>query len=297
MLKSLVSRESRGDYEKRERMREADIRREGALFSIGQMAKLFDMSIQTLRYYDQIGLLRPEFVNESTGYRYYSSRQFERLNTIKYLRTLDVPLERIAAFFKDRDVNLMRGIFTDQLRSVEKKQQELALIERKIRNRISQIDEATKTPLGEIEAVWLPERRIVSLAECFSPAADLEPLIRDLSNRSRLDNAIFLGKVGVSVSKSALEEGSFERLSSVFVCIEEEDNYEGETETIPSGTFLQVRFRGTHRDAAPVYAQLLEYASSNGITVCGGSVETTLIDAGMTSDESHYVTEIQIPVT
>ena len=95
-------------------MAEPDIRKSGALFSIGQTAKLFNMNIRTLRYYDQIGLLEPGFVNDETGYRYYSSAQFERLNTIKYLRALDVPIERIATFFEGRDVSLMCDIFEAQ---------------------------------------------------------------------------------------------------------------------------------------------------------------------------------------
>ena len=275
---------------------ENDDAREGkALFSIGKMARLFDMNIRTLRYYDQIGLLKPERVNERTGYRYYSSAQFERLNTIKYLRALDVPIERIAQFFEGRDVGLMRDIFENQLRTVREKREELARIEQKIERRLEQIAQATCSRLGEIEAVEAPERRIVSLAKSFSPSADLEPLIRDLANRARLDDAIFLGKVGVSVSLADLEEGAFERLSSVFIVVEEADYYEGVEDVIPSGRFAQVRFRGTHRDAAPHYGQLLGFIAKAGGSACGDAIETTLIDAGMTSDESQFVTEIQIP--
>ena len=282
-------------FEKGHAMGNADIRREGALFSIGQTAKLFDMNIRTLRYYDQIGLLEPEFVNDETGYRYYSSAQFERLNTIKYLRALDVPIERIAAFFEDRDVDLMRDIFESQLRTVREKQRQLARIERKISRRLEQIDEATRSELGTIGIVELPERRMVSLAESFSPTADLEPLIRDLTNRSRLDDSIFLGKVGVSVSLDDLEARTFSRLSSVFVIVEEEDEHEGAEETVPAGRFARVRFGGTHRDAAPHYGALLDFIDNLGKRACGASIETTLIDAGMTSDESQFVTEIQIP--
>ena len=267
----------------------------GALFSIGKMAKLFDMNVRTLRYYDQIGLLKPEHVNSDTGYRYYSSAQFERLNTIRYLRALDVPIERIAAFFEGRDVGLMRDIFESQLRTVREKREELARIEQKIERRLEQIGQATGARLGEIEIVEIPERRMVSLAESFSPSSDLEPLIRDLSNRARLDDAIFLGKVGVSVSLDDLEAGTFERMSSVFIIVEAADNYEGIEETIPSGHFAQVRFQGTHRDAAPYYGNLLDFIAGVGGSACGASVETTLIDAGMTSDESQFVTEIQIP--
>ena len=276
-------------------MGKVDIRQGGALFSIGQTAKLFDMNIRTLRYYDQIGLLKPEAVNEETGYRYYSSAQFERLNTIRYLRALDVPIERIATFFDDRDVGLMRGIFEEQLARVRDKQRALAHIEQKITNRIDRIDEALTSRFDEIETVELDERRIVSLAESFAPSTDLEPLIRDLSRRSQLDDAIFLGKVGVSISRDDLVARTFDRLSSVFILVEAADAHEGDETAIPAGRFAQVRFRGTHREAASRYRDLVAYIDDAGWRIVGDSIETTIIDAGMTSDESQFVTELQIP--
>ena len=276
-------------------MTNADIRQSGALFSIGQMAELFDINIRTLRYYDQIGLLKPQVVNPETNYRYYSSAQFERLNTIKYLRALDVPIERIARFFEGRDVALMRGIFEDQLKSVRAKKRELARIERKIKSRIAQIDEAVAGPLGVVEVRELPARRVVSLAESFAPSADLEPLIRDLTRRTRLDDAIFLGKVGVSIDRDDLAARRFEQLSGVFILLEPGDRRPGSSVALAAGTYACVRHRGTHKDAAPYYAQLVDAIEARGGRISGDSVETTIIDAGMTSDESQYVTELQIP--
>ena len=61
------------------------------LFTIGEMADLFGINIRTLRYYDEIGILHPETADPDTGYRYYSTRQFERLNTIKLI-SADVSL-------------------------------------------------------------------------------------------------------------------------------------------------------------------------------------------------------------
>ena len=53
------------------------------LFTIGEIAKLFEINIRTLRYYDEINLLKPERIDPNSKYRYYSTKQFERLNTIK----------------------------------------------------------------------------------------------------------------------------------------------------------------------------------------------------------------------
>ena len=54
-------------------------------FSIGEMSKLHNTTIKTLRYYDEIGLLEPIQIDENNGYRYYSTEQFEQLNIINYL--------------------------------------------------------------------------------------------------------------------------------------------------------------------------------------------------------------------
>lgn len=75
------------------------------LFQIGDIAKLFHLSVGTLRHYEKQGLLQPEYIDPETGYRYYSTRQFGSLNTIRYLRVLDTPLDQIADFLKNRDIN------------------------------------------------------------------------------------------------------------------------------------------------------------------------------------------------
>ena len=74
------------------------------LFSIGEVARLFDLSVGTLRHYETLGLVQPEYVDPGTGYRYYSVRQFEPLNTVRYLRMLGMPLPAIGDFLKNRDV-------------------------------------------------------------------------------------------------------------------------------------------------------------------------------------------------
>lgn len=59
------------------------------LFLIGEVAKMFHISMGTLRRYEQAGLLTPEYTDPDTRYRYYGTRQFELLNTIRYLRVLN----------------------------------------------------------------------------------------------------------------------------------------------------------------------------------------------------------------
>ena len=119
------------------------------LFTIGEMAELFQINIRTLRYYDDIGLLCPETVNPETGYRYYSTKQFERLNTIKYLRTLNMPLEKMKQFFQNRDARVMEQILEDQLLATRDQLAQLQHMVRKLTRRLEQLRYALNAPMKE----------------------------------------------------------------------------------------------------------------------------------------------------
>ena len=60
--------------------------------SITELAKLRQVTSETLRYYDRIGLITPDYVDPQTRYRYYSIRQYEKLGTIKELRQLGMSI-------------------------------------------------------------------------------------------------------------------------------------------------------------------------------------------------------------
>lgn len=71
------------------------------MIRIGDLARLNQVSIVTLRHYDQLGLLEPIAVDPVTGYRYYSVGQRPRLNRIVSLKDLDFSLEQIRNVLSD----------------------------------------------------------------------------------------------------------------------------------------------------------------------------------------------------
>ncbi|MDO4338552.1 MAG: helix-turn-helix domain-containing protein [Eubacteriales bacterium] len=95
------------------------------LFSIGDVAKLFHLSVSSLRHYEDVGLITPEYTDPNSGYRYYGARQFEVLNSIRYLRALDMPLSEIADFLGNRDVERIEEKLLSQKKAVIAKQEEL----------------------------------------------------------------------------------------------------------------------------------------------------------------------------
>ena len=268
------------------------------LFTIGEVARLFQLNIRTLRYYDSIGVLKPERVDGETGYRYYSTRQFEQLNAICYMRALDMPLEQIRRFLEHEDVAAVLEMFRQQQKQVEEKKQELARIEARIRTRIRLLEDAVQTVYGNIQLRRLPRRELVILKTSISVTDDLEVPIRSLDQeyRNELRDAIFLGKVGVSVSREDLLARRFGEFSALFLLLEEGDGSTGPRMELPEQDYMTLRFQGTHSQAEGYYRMLLGEMERQGLAAAGDSVEITLVDAGITSRTEEYVTELQIPV-
>lgn len=266
------------------------------LFTIGEIGKLFHMNIRTLRYYDAAGLLKPEKTDPDTGYRYYSTKQFERLNTIKYLRALDMPIERIIRFFENKDTGTLMELLKEQQEEIRLHRERLDRIARKLERRISQLNDALDSRLDEIRAVHLPRRQIAFLRREIPLEEDLEYPLRELERRNDLNAVMFLGKVGVSVSREQLLRRQFDGFSEIFVVLEQEDGYEGAEEFLEENDYLLIRYSGTHKDAGTYYEKLLAYMKEHRLDCCGDSVEITLIDSGFTNDTEKYITELQIPV-
>ena len=64
------------------------------MIKIGDFSRICQLSVKTLRYYDEVGLLKPVEVDRFTGYRYYSADQLPRLNRILALKDLGLSLIR-----------------------------------------------------------------------------------------------------------------------------------------------------------------------------------------------------------
>ncbi len=64
-------------------------------FKVGDLAAMFDMSIRALRLYDKMELFKPGYIDEQTGYRYYTADQIPLLNTILVFKAIGVKLYQI----------------------------------------------------------------------------------------------------------------------------------------------------------------------------------------------------------
>ena len=71
------------------------------MLKIGDFSNLARVTIKALRYYDELGLLKPVKVDEFTGYRYYETSQLTQLHRIVAMKDMGLSLEEIARLLKD----------------------------------------------------------------------------------------------------------------------------------------------------------------------------------------------------
>lgn len=268
------------------------------LFSIGEVSRLFHISVSSLRHYESIGLLTPEYISPESGYRYYNTEQFEVLNTIRYLRALDMPLSEIEDFLKNKDIERITEKLHQQKETVLKKQEELKRIERKIDHRLNWLSDAQKIPLDTVSLVLIPSCRIVWVDAPLKVdhPSDMEAPIRKL-DQSDAEAVVFLGKVGLGISTEHLQTAQTDQYDGIFLMLDQEDLYKGDTLVLPETLCVRVRFQGSHAEAPAQYQNLLNYMKHHHMLIAGFSREITLIDYGITNDTEKFVTEICIPVT
>lgn len=99
------------------------------LLSIGEVSKIKDISIKSLRYYDKIGILKPIYINPNTNYRYYSTEQFLLIDIISIYIELEIPLKHLKDNISntgDININIM---IKNGYELLEKKKQKLNKIE------------------------------------------------------------------------------------------------------------------------------------------------------------------------
>lgn len=88
--------------------------------SIGKISKLKNVSIKSLRYYDQIGILKPAFVNTETNYRYYTEEQLYLLDAITVCIKLGIPLKDLNNYVENDSINLQKLLYDGKILAEQK---------------------------------------------------------------------------------------------------------------------------------------------------------------------------------
>src|SRR5215470_15209058 len=111
------------------------------MFKIGEFARIAQVSVRMLRHYDKLGLLKPGYIDQASGYRYYALDQLPRLHRLLALKDLGLSLEQITQLL-DEDVSTseLRGML--RLKQAELRQQidEATLRLERVEQRLTQLE-------------------------------------------------------------------------------------------------------------------------------------------------------------
>ena len=267
-------------------------------FKIGAFSKLCQVSVKTLRHYEQLGLLTPFEVDRWTGYRYYDIDQLRRMNRIVYLKRLGFSLEQIAELFDGGkefpDRELIRekiGQCAAEIERLERRREELASLENDLQRQEKIMEKVIeKTLPARIFATH--RRRIDSYAELFDLCPNIiGPEMARLGCECPEPGYCFTveynEEYGVDIDIEYFEAVSQKGEDSELISFRE-------LAEVPVA--LCVDHRGAYENMPRTFAELYAYAERNGYEVIGHA-RFCYIDGVWNKDSvQEWLTQIQLPV-
>lgn len=253
------------------------------MFQIGEFSRITRVTVDTLRYYDAIGLLKPVKVDPFTGYRYYSAKQLMSLNRILALKEIGFSLEEIARILQEKLTNdELRGMLKAQLVQAERDEQTAQLRRERILARLNYLKSEDHMPTYEVTLKSVGKLTIAAIR-------DVVPTIEQMPKRcSEMFDTIerWLRANGLSVGPSMTiyyNEG-FARENIDTECafiIPEADNaigtkpekaiYVRQMEAVPliAATIVTDDFYKKVDGLTPAYQTVAQWIEKNGYQIVG----------------------------
>ena len=268
------------------------------MLKIGDFSRFAHVSVKALRYYDELGLLKPVKVDDFTGYRYYAATQLTQLHRIVALKDMGLSLEEIARLLKDdvavaHILDLLHVKQEEQKRKLEIEAERLKRVE----EWLGEVEREEKMPNFEIAIKKIEPQKVLSIRE----------LLPDYSHIGRLFQKMegYLTQSGGQVAGAPLviyyDEGFKEKDADVelifpifkevpskgeIIC-KELPGYERMATTIHKGAYDAV---------GSAYAALGKWIETNGYQTIGPCREIYYTDPRSGTPVNEYIMEVQLPV-
>lgn len=263
------------------------------LFSIGETSKLNNIPIKTLRYYDDIGLLKPVQINESTGYRYYSYDQFAKIDKIKRFKKLNIPLKELEkALNSGNDQIYIRNFFNKEKERIQHEMHKLEILDISL-NRLEDYYEYCKiVHMNKSIYTRQIEKRYYIAYDCKENETvyEMDSGLRKIT-RKHFTNAIsFLNPYGYVLNENDLKSGKISmKKSTVGVEFEKEHPKEYIIE-MPKGNYIcySTKLLSNNCDIS----ELSDYLKENDISAKTVLAEEFKFLSNSPYNEANY--EIQI---
>lgn len=131
--------------------------------TIGEMSKITNLPIRTLHYYDQIDLFKPVYVDSVTNYRYYSESQIYKLDLIKSLKYIGIPLEHIKVA-QSLTPEQLHEFLAEQEQNVEKKVKQMLEVQQTLLKTKKLLEEQINIPIyNEVYEMEVTSQRLLAI--------------------------------------------------------------------------------------------------------------------------------------
>lgn len=268
-------------------------------FTISEFANMFNVSRQTLIYYDKIGIFKPEIVDGKNNYRLYSSKQIKTFLKIQQLKEMNISLNDIIQVIKYNDKDFTKKIIDNKLDEVEKSIDDLNatrlhLLNRKQYFNLNDEDFILHVPfIKEEKEVYAIFETIEDMEEysiqdkidyCYAKC------IKDFNNMCKMP---YVGIGACFKRDSVLNNKPFVNYK-VMILVGDFCYKNEKVKRIDGGKYLCMYKYSMPDDPSDIY-ELLKYASENGYEIVGDIYDICIIDNYYTN-RVNDLTCIKIPI-
>ena len=266
------------------------------LLRIGELARLINLPVRTVRYYGDLGLLPPTEVDPQTGYRYYGLDRVEVAQRLLTLKDLGLSLEEIGAVLDDRlGQPAYRRLLEAHVERLQAEHRRTAEQLDRARAHLTALINRTEPAMADITIKTSEAKTIAYIRDQIDDPSGIAQLFPRLFDS--VDPSAAVGVAG-NVYHEFADDGSFIDLEAV-VPVADDFEPTGEIKVRriePTEVAVKVH-HGAFNRLHEAYSELLTWIADNGYEVSGPSYEWNLVcTPPVTPDNESYVTEVQIEI-
>ncbi|MBP8252211.1 MAG: MerR family transcriptional regulator [Herpetosiphon sp.] len=268
------------------------------MLKIGEFSHISGVSIQTLRYYDTIGLLKPASVDQWTGYRLYTFAQLQRLNRILALKDMGFSLDEIASMLKQIiEPQHLRQLFQQRQRDMHQQISTMLGQLQRLELRLQLIEQegimpSTEVTLKHLDPVLVASRRII-VPENNGHPVGLPEAFDEVTSYVRTQRGETMGSC-MAVWHTPVEANHNEDVEAVIPLVHPIAGNERITiHHLPAVEVASLLHHGAFNLFDQSYQVLLKWIEDHGYRI-NGAFREVYHDM---SDSKNVAVEIQFPVS
>ncbi|MFV0344452.1 MAG: MerR family transcriptional regulator [Anaerocolumna sp.] len=262
-------------------------------YKISEISKLYGIGVDSLRYYEKIGVLKPK--RDVNGYRLYSLKDIYKITIIKDLRQLNFSMHQIKEYLDHQNLGNTLDLLKEEQHFIKEQIKDLKNTEQLIEKRIKDLMIKAFTRDLEFTINTYHARPCLQLSTYITRDEEMDFAMKKLHNKHESKIKDFSNQtIGASASIEDLNKGIYNVFHSVFFVLEDETKeYDF---ILPKGTYLSYFYRGKYSQSSSRMLEVLQHAKEQNYEIIGNPFEIYKIDNRDTMENQEFLTEIQIQI-